>query len=42
MTLKIIWSEFVETQLDEIYEYYEKKANPQTAKKILKGIYQRT
>ena len=38
MTLKIIWSEFAETQLDEIYEYYEKKASPQIAKKLLKGI----
>lgn len=38
MTLKIIWSEFAETQLDEIYEYHEKKASPQIAKKLLKGI----
>jgi len=38
MALKIIWSEFAETQLDEIYEYYEKKASPRIAKKLLKGI----
>jgi len=38
MTLKIIWSEFAETQLDEIYEYYEKKASPRIAKKLLKAI----
>ena len=38
MVLKIIWSEFAETQLDEIYEYYEKKASPRIAKKLLKGI----
>ena|SRR5690606_1462960 len=38
MTLKTIWSEFAETQLDEIYEYYEKKASPQAAKKLLTGI----
>jgi len=38
MTLKIIWSEFAETQLDEIYEYYEKKASPRVAKKLVKGI----
>jgi len=38
MSLKIIWSEFAETQLDEIYEYYEKKAGPGVAKKLLKGI----
>ncbi|MFA5299051.1 MAG: type II toxin-antitoxin system RelE/ParE family toxin [Lutibacter sp.] len=38
MVLKIIWSEFAETQLDEIYEYYEKKASLSIAKKLLKGI----
>jgi len=38
MTLKIIWSEFAETQLDEIYEYYEKKASPRVAKKLLREI----
>ena len=38
MPLKIIWSEFAEAQLDEIYEYYEKKASPGVAKKLLKGI----
>ncbi|EDM45092.1 hypothetical protein SCB49_03189 [unidentified eubacterium SCB49] len=32
MILEIIWSEFAETQLDEIYEYYEKKASPQLLK----------
>ena len=36
--MKIIWSEFAENQLDEIYEYYEKKASPRIAKKLLKGI----
>ncbi|AWV99202.1 type II toxin-antitoxin system RelE/ParE family toxin [Arcticibacterium luteifluviistationis] len=38
MTLKVIWSEFAETQLDEIYAYYEKKAGSIIAKKLLKGI----
>ncbi len=38
MTLKIIWSEFAETQLDEIYEYYEKKASSRIAKRLVKGI----
>jgi len=38
MSFKIIWSEFAETQLDEIYKYYEKKANPRVAKKLIKGI----
>tara|TARA_R110001583_G_C5422354_1_gene387978 strand:+ start:265 stop:582 length:318 start_codon:yes stop_codon:yes gene_type:complete len=38
MTLKIIWSEFAETQLDEIYEYYEKKESPRVAKKLVREI----
>lgn len=38
MTLQIIWSGFAETQLDEIYEYYEKKASPRIAKKLVNGI----
>ena len=38
MTLKIIWSEFAETQLDEIYEYYEKEVSPRIAKKLVKEI----
>lgn len=38
MPLKIIWSEFAETKLDEIYEYYERKTSPSIAKKLLKGI----
>jgi plasmid stabilization system protein ParE len=38
MILKIIWSAFAETQLDEIYEYYEKKASSIVATKIVKGI----
>jgi plasmid stabilization system protein ParE len=36
--LKIIWSEFAETQLDEIYKYYEKEAGSRIAKKLVKGI----
>ena len=38
MALKIIWSEFAETQLAEIYEYYEKKASIIVAKKLVRGI----
>jgi len=38
MNFKIIWSAFSETQLDEIYEYYEKKASPRVATKIVTGI----
>ena len=35
MALNIIWSEFAETQLDEIYNYYEKKASTRVAKKLV-------
>lgn len=38
MVMKTIWSEFAENQLDGIYEYYERKAGPRIAKKLLKGI----
>jgi len=38
MDFKIIWSDFSETQLDEIYEYYVKKASLKVAAKIVTGI----
>jgi|SRR5690554_230446 len=38
MNFKIIWSNFSETQLDEIFEYYEKKASVRVATKIVTGI----
>lgn len=38
MNFKIIWSDFSETQLDEIYEYYESKASLKVATKIVTGI----
>jgi plasmid stabilization system protein ParE len=38
VALKIIWSEFAETQLDEIFDYYQKKASARIAKKLVKGI----
>ena len=38
MNFKIIWSDFSETQLDEIYEYYEKKVSLKVANKIVTGI----
>ncbi len=38
MNFKIIWSDFSETQLDEIFEYYEKKASVNVATKIVTGI----
>ena len=38
MLFKVIWSHFAETQLDEIYKYYEKKASARIATKLVKGI----
>jgi plasmid stabilization system protein ParE len=38
MTFQIIWSEFAETQLDEIYDFYARKAGKRVAGKLLKGI----
>lgn len=38
MNYKIIWSSFSESQLDEIYEYYEKRASSIIAIKIVTGI----
>ena len=34
----IIWSDFAEKQLDEIYEYYQQVAGSRIASKLLKGI----
>lgn len=38
MILKIIWSEFAEIQLDEIFKYYKEKASLRIAKKLVKEI----
>ncbi|WP_438962819.1 type II toxin-antitoxin system RelE/ParE family toxin [Nonlabens sp.] len=36
--MRIIWSAFAETQLDEIYEYYKNKAGKRIAKKLIYGL----
>jgi toxin ParE1/3/4 len=38
MVLKIIWSAIAETQLDQIYEYYENKVSSSVATKLVKKI----
>lgn len=38
MELKIIWSEFAESQLDEIYHFYEKEVSPEFANKFVNEI----
>lgn len=38
MSYKVIWSAFSEKQIDSIFNYYSKKANPIIASKIVKQI----
>lgn len=42
MNFKIIWSVFSESQLDEIYNYYEKEASSKIAMQIVTGIIRET
>ena len=38
MGFEIIWSDFAESQLDKIYEYYVENVNIKVARNILSGI----
>lgn len=38
MSYKVIWSNFAESQLDKIFEYYVEKASLKVAKIIIKNI----
>ena len=38
MEVKILWTDFALSQLEDIYDFYKYKANPRTAKKIVKSI----
>jgi len=38
MKLKIIWSDYAESQLDKIFEYYLENANYKVAKTIIEKI----
>ena len=38
MGFEIIWSDFAESQLDRIYEYYVENVNIKVARNILSGI----
>ena len=38
MKLKIIWSDYAETQLDKIFEYYAENANDRVAKNLIQKI----
>lgn len=36
--LKVVWSDFAESDLDKIFEYYNERAGNKVAKKIIKEI----
>ena len=38
MKFKVIWSDFAETQLDQIFEYYSNKASFKVATKIVRNL----
>jgi plasmid stabilization system protein ParE len=38
MFFKVVWSEFAESQLDALYEYYERKISSTFAIKLVQGI----
>jgi len=38
MSFEIIWSDFAESQLDDIYQYYTENVSLKVAKNILYGI----
>jgi toxin ParE1/3/4 len=38
MRLRVIWSEFAEIQLDEIFDYYKNEASVRVANKLVREI----
>ncbi len=38
MEFEVIWSEFAERQLDDIFEYYSENATARVAKKLVIGL----
>ncbi len=38
MKLEVIWSDFAEKQLDEIFEYYNEKASTKVARRLIKNL----
>ncbi|MGS2765122.1 type II toxin-antitoxin system RelE/ParE family toxin [Sinomicrobium sp. M5D2P9] len=38
MEFEVIWSEFAERQLDDIFEYYSENASARVAKKLVIGL----
>ena len=42
MKLKVIWSNFAEEKLDEIFEYYKTEANLRIARKLISNLINAT
>lgn len=42
MELKLFWTDFSQTELEKIYEYYREKAGIRVAKNLVNGIYNET
>ena len=42
MEVKVLWTDFALSQLEDIYDYYKYKASPRTAKKIIKLLIEET
>ncbi|NOX86649.1 MAG: type II toxin-antitoxin system RelE/ParE family toxin [Chlorobi bacterium] len=42
MGLEVYWTRFAENKLNEIYDYYEAKARPRIARKLVFGIVDST
>jgi plasmid stabilization system protein ParE len=42
MEVKVLWSDTSLFQLQEIFEYYSYKASPNVARKIIKGIVEKS
>ena len=42
MDLVVYWTRFAEARLDDIYDYYELKASPGIARKLIIGIIDKT
>lgn len=38
MEVKILWTDFALSQLEDIYDFYKYTASPKTAKKIVKSL----
>lgn len=42
MDLKVLWTDTASGQLEDIFDYYKVKANLTVARKLVKGIVQKT